>query len=57
MLFDHKIVGLVKESNSQLNVGKDTGRIDFRKGGEGGVQIEPFPSPGRCGEVVSIISH
>ena len=36
MLFDPKIVGLVKESNSQLNVGKDTGRIDFRKGGEGG---------------------
>lgn len=46
MLFDHKIVGAGEgKQQSQLNVGKDTGRVDFRKGG------------GRCGDVVPIISH
>lgn len=57
MLFDHNIVGAgERKQHSQLNIGKDM-EEDFRKGGEGGAQIEPLFSPGHCREVVCIISH
>lgn len=57
MLFDHKIVGAGEgKQQSQLNIGKDM-KEDFRKGEEGGAQIEPLSSPGHCREVVCIISR